>query len=285
MGDKSTAFSEIRKIITNNKVINFSTSKVMGIINVTPDSFYDGGKYNSLDDILRQAETMLNMGAAFLDIGAVSTRPGADDVTEEEELQRIINTVKAISLNFPEAVISIDTYRSKVASESIKAGAHIINDISGGNFDPMMFTTVAELGVPYILMHIHGSPKSMQVNPIEENAVEIIHDFFKEKVKQLNSLGVEDIILDPGFGFGKTLESNYEVIKHLNKTRVNNLPVLSGISRKSMINKVLGTTPAEALNGTTVLNTVSLINGANILRVHDVKEAVEAVKLIEQLML
>lgn len=281
MGHKSTPFTEIRKIIIGNKIINFSKAQVMGIINITPDSFFDGGKYNNIDDILRQTERLLADGANLLDIGAVSTRPGAADVSENEELDRIVIPVNKIAANFPEAIISVDTWRAKVARETIAAGAHIINDISGGMFDNNMFNAIAELNVPYILMHIHGDPQSMQVKPIESNAVDIVTNFFREKVEELTDLGVENIILDPGFGFGKSLESNYNIMNNLEKTRINNLPILSGISRKSMINKVLNTLPSQALNGTTVLNTISLMNGANILRVHDVKQAVEAVKLFE----
>lgn len=253
----------------------------MGILNITPDSFYDGGKYSDIDSILKKTEKMLVDGADIIDIGASSTRPGAESITVNEELKRIIEPVKQISGRFPEAVISIDTYRSKVARETVSAGAHIINDISGGTLDGNMFQTIADLKVPYILMHIQGKPKTMQDSPISENVINTVYDFFKQKVESLNKLGVYDIILDPGFGFGKTLECNYQLLRNIESIRVDNLPVLAGISRKSMINKVLGISSQAALNGTTTLNTVSLLQGANIIRVHDVKEAKEVVMLID----
>jgi len=272
---------KIKHIKINNKIINFSTPKIMGILNLTPDSFYDGGKHIDNDSLLKKTEDMILTGADIIDIGAVSTRPGADDVTINEELKRIIEPIKLLSYAFPKTIFSVDTYRAKVAEESIKAGAHIINDISGGTMDPQMFETIAMLKVPYILMHIQGTPKTMQKHPITENIIDIVKSFFQNAVTKLNKLGVEDIILDPGFGFGKSLECNYVLLKNMEKVRINNLPILAGISRKSMINKVLNTKPEEALNGTTALNTIALLHGANILRVHDAKEAKEVVDIVE----
>ena len=220
-------------------------------------------------------------GADIIDIGAVSTRPGAKEVSQKDEMNRLIWPLQRLAKLFPEALFSVDTWRSEVARESILNGAHIINDISGGNFDGRMFETVAELKAPYILMHIHGSPEDMQSEPLDVNIIATVYEFFKKKVGMLNKLGVDDIILDPGFGFGKTLKCNYTLLKNLEKLRIGDLPVLGGISRKSMINKVINSRPSEALNGTTVLNTIALLNGANLLRVHDVKEAAEALRIFE----
>jgi dihydropteroate synthase len=282
MGDKSTAFNKIRSIkIDINRHINFDEPKIMGILNLTPDSFYDGGVYSDVDSILGKVDRMLSEGADIIDMGACSTRPGARSISEDEELSRIIEPVRLISARFPEAVISVDTYRSKVAKETIATGAHIINDISGGTMDDEMFTTIAQMKVPYILMHIHGTPQTMQESPISSNITNSVYNFFSSRIDKLNSLGVDDIILDPGFGFGKTLECNYKLLKNINDIRINSLPVLAGISRKSMINKVLKTNPDTALNGTTSLNTISLLSGANILRVHDVSEAKQVVQLID----
>jgi dihydropteroate synthase len=254
----------------------------MGILNITPDSFYDGGKYRNNETLLFQAEKMLNEGAAILDIGAVSSRPGAEEVPEDTELERLLPALENLLSAFPDAVISVDTYRSNVARTAVEAGAHIINDISGGTFDEKMFRTVADLNVPYVLMHIKGTPQNMQNNPQYVDVVQEVKYFFKKQLRKLGNTGVtENIILDPGFGFGKTLENNYELLKDLSAFTDLGYPVLAGVSRKSMINKVLQATPDTALNGTTVLNTIALLNGAGILRVHDVKEAVEAVRLVE----
>ena len=281
MIDKNTAFNEIRHIKINNKLIDFSTPLIMGILNITPDSFYDGGKYLDNRSLIAKAESMIKLGADIIDIGAVSTRPGASEVTIDEELKRIVNPVKLLTSTFPNTIFSVDTYRSKVAKETIAAGVHIINDISGGTMDSQMFTTIAKLNVPYILMHIHGTPDNMQKSPIKKDVVTAVKNFFQAKTDELINLGVNDIILDPGFGFGKSLECNYELLRNIDKIRVNSLPILVGISRKSLINKVLGTQPKEALNGTTALNTIALLSGSNILRVHDVKEAKETVKLVD----
>jgi dihydropteroate synthase len=276
--DKSTSFS----LNGAGWQIDLSTPAVMGILNITPDSFYDGGKYTGRDALLRQAEKMLAEGAAILDLGAASSRPGTEEVPEDEELERLIPAVENLLSVFPDAIISVDTYRSKVAKSAVEAGAHIINDISGGTFDDKMFQTVADLNVPYVLMHIKGTPQNMQNNPRYVDVVQEVKYFFKRQLRKLRDAGVtKNIILDPGFGFGKTLENNYELLKDLASFTDLGCPVLTGISRKSMINKVLHITPDEALNGTTVLNTIALLNGANILRVHDVKEAVEVVRLVE----
>lgn len=282
MGTKDKVFGDKTKTINcGNIKMDFNRPKVMGVLNLTPDSFYDGGKFNQEKQRMNHVEQMLKDGADIIDIGAVSTRPGAAEITVEEELERIIWPLQRLIKVFPDVIFSIDTYRSKVARECTQSGAHIINDISGGNFDPEMFSTIAELKVPYILMHMHRTPETMQHEPISEGIIGLISDFFHEKVKQLSSMGVEDIILDPGFGFGKTLKCNYSILKHLADFRIDNLPLLGGISRKSMVNKVLNTKPSQALNGTTILNTMALLNGADILRVHDVKEAVEAIEIVE----
>ena len=280
MGNKSTSFNKSMDIIINNRTICLSTPKIMGILNVTPDSFFDGGKYGNYDKMLKKVNQMVSDGADIIDIGAVSTRPGAKNISVEDELKRLIEPIKLLSSAFSSTLFSVDTYRAKVAEESITAGAHIINDISGGTMDSQMFETIAALKIPYILMHIHGTPQTMQNYPIEKNVVNIVNRFFEDSVTKLLELGVENIILDPGFGFGKSLESNYELLANLKKFITFNLPILAGVSRKSMINKVLNTSPSEALNGTTSLNTIALQQGANILRVHDVKEAKEVIDIV-----
>ena len=282
MSDKDTFFgTKARSINCKDSSIDFSRPKIMGVLNLTPDSFYDGGKYYQEKQRAVRVENMLKEGADIIDIGAVSTRPGANMLSLDEELNRIIWPLERLVKLFPDAVFSIDTFRSQVAKECIEGGAQIINDISGGNFDEHMFQTIADLKVPYILMHIHGTPAQMQTTPIDVNIIDELSSFFKAKVSELRQLGVEDIILDPGFGFGKTLKCNYAILNNLEKIRIDDLPVLGGISRKSMINKVIQTKPSEALNGTTVLNTIALLNGANILRVHDIKEAREAIEIVE----
>ncbi len=258
---------------------------VMGILNLTPDSFYDGGKNESRRSLLRRAGKMLAEGATFLDVGGVSTRPGAAHVGEEEELRRVIPAVAAIAKKFPEAFISVDTFRSKVAAEAVGAGASLINDISAGRFDETLYETVASLGLPYILMHMQGAPQNMQQQPIYEDVVREVLDFFIAETGKLRQLGVKDIILDPGFGFGKTVGHNYRLLTHLHVFQMLELPVLAGISRKSMICKVLKVNPEKALNGTTALHVVALQQGAKILRAHDVKEAVEVIRLWEQVKL
>lgn len=261
------------------QLIDLASPKVMGILNVTPNSFYDGGKFADEKALLNQVEKMLNEGATFIDIGGYSSKPNAEFVSEEEELQRVIPIITTVTQKFPETLISIDTFRSKVAKESIENGAAIINDISAGNLDENMIKTVAELQVPYIMMHMKGTPQTMQSLTQYENIVKEMIFYFSEKVAQAKSLGINDLIIDPGFGFAKTLEQNFEVLNKLELFQMLELPILAGISRKSMIYKTLETDAQNSLNGTTSLNTISLMKGAKILRVHDVKEAVECVKL------
>ncbi|MFZ4400735.1 MAG: dihydropteroate synthase [Bacteroidales bacterium] len=281
--DKNTIFSTNQTINCRGKLINFNKALIMGILNVTNDSFFDGGKYNSEVLWMAHTEKMLKEGADIIDIGASSTRPGSKPQTTDEETYTLSPVIKSIRKEFPDVLISIDTYHAGVAVMAAENGADIINDISGGEMDIKMFPAIARLKLPYIMMHMKGKPENMQQNPLYENLIEEIMLYFADKINQLRLLGVNDIILDPGFGFGKTVEHNYELLQKLELFKFHELPILVGFSRKSMINKVLGTTPTEALNGTTVLNTIALLKGANILRVHDVKEAVEAVKLCEMM--
>jgi len=267
----------------NGTLIDLSSPKVMGILNVTPDSFFDGGKYTSDLELLHQVEKMLHDGATFIDIGAYSSRPNAKHISESEELKRLIPSIEIILNKFPKVLISTDTFRSKVATESIQAGACIINDISGGTLDKDMFKTIGKLQIPYILMHLKGTPQNMQENPTYDNVVRDILQYFSEKVSLLRKEQVNDIILDVGFGFAKTLEHNYTLLKHLSHFKILELPILTGVSRKSMLYKLLKTDAKNALNATTVANTIALQNGTNLLRVHDVKEAVEAIKIFEQI--
>ena len=253
----------------------------MGIINLTPDSFYAGSRKQGIEEALLQAGKMLNDGAAFLDLGAYSSRPGAEDISIQEETDRLLPVVEAIKANFPEAILSIDTFRSQVAETAINAGGHIINDVSGGQLDADMFATVARLQVPYILMHMKGNPQNMQQQAHYEDVFAEVFDYFTDRYHQLKQLGVHDVIIDPGFGFAKKREHSYALMNRLQDFNTLQLPVMAGISRKKMIYGLLDVTPAEALNGTTALNTIALTKGANILRVHDVKEAVEAVKIWE----
>ena len=264
------------------QLIDLSTPKIMGILNVTPNSFYDGGKFTLSENGLSQVGKMLEEGATFIDIGAYSSKPNAEFVSEEEECSRILPVIKSILKQFPDALISIDTFRSGIASVCIENGAAIINDISAGNGDEKMMEVVAKHNVPYIMMHMRGMPQTMQSLTNYENIVKEIVFYFSEKVSKARNLGINDLIIDPGFGFAKTLEQNYEVLKNLELFQILDLPILAGISRKSMVYKPLGVTANEALNGTTVLNTIALTKGATILRVHDVKEAVECVKLFER---
>ena len=265
----------------NGKIIKFNKPLIMSIVNITPDSFYDGGKYDSESDVLKDVEDKINSGANIIDIGASSTRPNSDEITEKEEWQRLKDVLISVRANFPDILLSVDTYRASVAKKSAEHGIDIINDISGGNLDSLMFKTVADLNIPYILMHIQGTPKTMQNNPKYLNVVEEVKKDFESKITQLINLGFNKIILDPGFGFGKSLENNYQLLKSLNIFSSFNYPVLAGVSRKSMINRVIGTNPVTALNGTTVLNTIALQNGASILRVHDAFEAKQAIELVE----
>jgi dihydropteroate synthase len=254
---------------------------VMGIINITPDSFYADSRQEGTDAVLRKAEQMLNNGANILDIGGQSTRPGSEKLNATDELKRVIEPIKAIHQHFPGAFISIDTYYSSVAKEAVEAGASIVNDISAGNMDGKMIETVAELKVPYVLMHMQGTPQTMQQQAQYENVTKEVLDFFTRKKEELHQAGIRDIIIDPGFGFGKTIAHNFELLRNLSVFNVLDCPLLLGVSRKSTIYKTLGITADESLNGTTVLNTIALMNGVSIVRVHDVKEAAEAVKLFE----
>jgi len=267
----------------NGQLIDVSSPKVMGILNVTPDSFFDGGKYNSDNLILIQTEKLLTEGATFIDVGAYSSRPKAKHIDEKEELKRCLNAVKLILSHFPETFISVDTFRSKIAQQTIDAGACMINDISGGSLDKKMFKTIAKNKVPYILMHMLGTPQNMQANPQYDDIIYDLRLFFSKKINELKALDVNDIILDVGFGFGKTITHNYTLLKHLDLFKYFGLPLLAGISRKSMLYKVLESSAKEALNATTAANTIALLNGANILRVHDVKQAVESIKIVAQL--
>ncbi|MBR4156385.1 MAG: dihydropteroate synthase [Bacteroidales bacterium] len=256
---------------------------VMGILNLTPDSFYDGGSHNNTDDVLRHCEKMLTDGADIIDIGAFSSRPGSEIISVEEENSRLIPYLIEIRKRFPEVIVSIDTFRKDVAKNALENGADIINDISGGIFDDEMLPFIGENSIPYIMMHCGGSIESLHTNLIKENPCEIVKSFFEKQIEFLSKHGEQQIILDPGIGFNKSMKSNFELLNNIDRYRVNDLPVLIGISRKSMIYKTLNITSKEALNGTTVLNTIALMKGADILRVHDVKEAVEAVKLVEEL--
>ena len=271
-------------INVNGKLMDLSQPQVMGILNVTPDSFYAGSRGVAERDIIDRLRQMTDEGASIIDIGAYSSRPDADDVSTEEEMARLRHALNLVRQHQPDAVVSVDTFRADVARMCVEEyGVAMVNDISAGEMDDEMFPTIARLGVPYIAMHMKGTPQTMQINPQYEHFLKEIFYFFSEKVQKLRDLGVKDIIIDPGFGFGKTLEHNYELMNHLEEFHLFGLPLLVGISRKSMIYKLLGTTPEEALNGTTVLNTIALQKGAHILRVHDVKAAVEAVKIVEKM--
>ena len=265
------------------QLIEFSTPKIMGILNVTPDSFYDGGKYTSEKNVLLRVEQMLKEGVDIIDLGAASTRPGADILTPQEEISRIRQALIPIVKQFPEAILSIDTYHSEVARFSIEHGAAIINDVSGGQMDSNMFSTIADLQIPYMLMHMKGTPASMQSLTDYNHLLDDIVYFFSEKITKLHALGVNDIIIDPGFGFAKDIDQNYELLKKLNALTVFDLPILVGLSRKSMLYKYLDIESKDALNATSITNFYALQNGANILRVHDVKEAKECIQLFEKL--
>ncbi|WP_224751120.1 dihydropteroate synthase [Mucilaginibacter pankratovii] len=278
---KDTFFQKKVTLNAGGKLIDLSSPKVMGIINITPDSFYAASRKTDKSSVISQAEKMLTDGATFLDVGAYSSRPGAVDISVEEETERLLPAVEAIVQSFPEAIISVDTFRASVAEAAVKAGAHIINDVSGGSLDAEMFATVARLQVPYILMHMKGTPQNMVQQAQYEDVFAEVFDYFVTKIYQLKQLGVHDIIIDPGFGFAKTAEQGYQLMSRMQEFDVLQLPVLAGVSRKRMIYGLLGSNAEEALNGTTALNTIALTKGAGILRVHDVKEAVEAVKIWE----
>ena len=272
----------MKSINCKGKLITFETPKVMGILNVTPNSFFDGGLHNSLEKIEQQTERMLLEGADIIDIGAYSTQPNAPFVSEEEELERMTPVVKHLVDKFPDIILSVDTFRSEVAKQTLDLGAAIINDVSAGNLDDKMIPVVGSFKAPYIMMHMKGTPQNMQQFTNYDDVMQEMIYYFSDKIAQAQQHGIVDIIVDPGFGFSKTLDQNYEILKKLDLLLHLNVPVLSALSRKSMIYKFFETTPQEALNGTTVLNTISITKGANLLRVHDVKEAVECVKLYKK---
>lgn len=278
---KDTFFRKKETLNAGGRLIDLSSPKVMGIINLTPDSFFAGSRKPGIDAALKQAEKMLNDGATFLDLGAYSSRPGATDISVQEETERMLPVVEAIVKQFPVAILSVDTFRASVAENAIKAGAHIINDISGGQLDNDIFSTVARLQVPYILMHMRGTPQNMQHQTEYTDIFSEVYDYFAGKYHELKQLGVHDVIIDPGFGFAKKAEQSYTLMNRMNEFAPLQLPVLAGISRKKMIYGQLGISPEDALNGTTALNMIALTKGASILRVHDVKEALEAVKIWE----
>jgi len=282
---KDTFFSKNRSLNCGGKLLDLSVPKIMGILNVTPDSFYDGGEYDDPDKILKKVNRMIDEGADILDVGGISTRPGSEPISEKEEIERIIPAIRLIRDHFPDTIISVDTYRANVARIAAKDwSVEIINDISGGSMDKSMFDTVADLQIPYIFMHMKGSPLTMQNHIHYVDIISEMLDYFAEKVALLRSLGLNDIVIDPGFGFSKSLEQNFHLLHHLDAFQAFELPILAGISRKSMIYKTLETEPSESLNGTTVLNTIALLKGANILRVHDIKEAVQTVTLVGKLL-
>ena len=271
-------------INVNGQLMDFERPRVMGILNVTPDSFYAGSRQQTADDITRRVHQIIEEGGGIIDIGAYSSRPFAEDVSPEEEMRRLRQGLGIVRKVAPEAIISVDTFRSDVARMCVEEfDVAIINDISGGEMDQHMFATIAELQVPYILMHMKGTPQDMQVNPGYEHLLKEVLYYFSKKVAQLHDLGVKDIILDPGFGFGKTIDDNYLLLEHLDDFQILELPILVGVSRKSMIYKVLGITPEDALNGTTALNTIALMKGADLLRVHDVREATEVINIVEKI--
>lgn len=261
------------------RLLDLSTPRVMGIVNATPDSFFGGSRQQAVDGVLRTVEQMVADGADMVDIGGQSTRPGAVRISADEEAQRVLPLIAAVHERFPELILSIDTYYGAVAREAVAAGAAIVNDISAWSIDPELFTAVAEMRVPYILMHMQGTPETMQLNPAYTDVVNEVYRFFSQKLAALRQAGVADVILDPGFGFGKTLTHNYQLLARLSEFETLSCTVLAGVSRKGMVYKLLETTPEDALNGTTAANTLALVNGARILRVHDVRAAVEAVKL------
>ena len=271
-------------INANGKLMDLSEPQVMGILNVTPDSFYAGSRSETEKDIVQRLHQIIDEGASIIDIGGYSSRPNAEHISAEEEMSRLRNGLEIIRKHSPNAVVSVDTFRADVAKMCVEEyGVAIINDISAGQMDEQMFPTIAKLGVPYIIMHMKGTPQDMQVSPKYDLFLKEIFYYFSEKVQKLRDLGVKDIIIDPGFGFGKTLEHNYELMNHLEEFSLFELPLLVGVSRKSMIYKFLETTPEEALNGTTALHTIALLKGAHILRVHDVKEAVESIKIVQKM--
>jgi dihydropteroate synthase len=274
-----------RKVTLNSKgkLIDLSKPSVMAILNITPDSFYAKSRTDGINDALKKTDLFLSEGAKFIDLGAYSSRPGAADISIDEELNRLIPIVAAISKEFPEAILSIDTFRAKVAEEAIAAGGHVINDIAAGALDEAMFDTIAKLQVPYLIMHMKGTPQTMQQHAVYSDIVAEVSTYFLEKIIQLKNRGVKDLLIDPGFGFAKTIPQNYALLQQLEQLTSFELPIVVGFSRKSMVTKVLGNKANEALNGTSILNTTALLKGASILRVHDVKEAIECIELTEKI--
>ena len=264
---------------TNSAIFSTKDAVVMGILNLTDDSFFDGGKYSNKEEIIARCKTMLDEGATIIDIGAQSSRPGATQISSKEELKKLIPIIKLLKNNFPNILISVDTFWSNTAIECALVGTDVINDISAGEMDKEMFPIIAELNIPYIMMHMKGNPQNMQNHPEYNNIVDEVSTYFSNKIEELNILGFNKIIIDPGFGFGKTLEHNYQILNNLDAFKYLKCPILTGTSRKSMIYKLLDTTADNALNGTTITNTMALLNGANILRVHDVKQAIDCIKI------
>lgn len=283
MAGKNTVFQQKSTLNVRGTLIDLSKPKIMGILNLTPDSFYDGGRNNDLNDALKKTEQILSEGADLIDIGAYSSRPGAEHISEETESERLIPILRAIVSEFPDAILSIDTFRSEIARMAVNEGAGIINDISAGSMDPEMFQTIANLGVPYIMMHMKGTPQTMASQNDYEDITNEVCQYFAYRIQKLKNLGVNDLIVDPGFGFAKNLEQNYEILANLEHLKSAGHPVLAALSRKSMIYRLLETEAEHALNGTTAANTIALIKGANILRVHDVKAAAEVVKIVNQM--
>ena len=266
-------------IKTNSAIFSTKDAVVMGILNLTDDSFFDGGKYSNKEEIIARCKTMLDEGATIIDIGAQSSRPGATQISSKEELKKLIPIIKLLKNNFPNILISVDTFWSNTAKECALVGTDVINDISAGEMDKEMFPIIAKLNIPYIMMHMKGNPQNMQNHPEYNNIVDEVSTYFSNKIEELNILGFNKIIIDPGFGFGKTLEHNYQILNNLDAFKYLKCPILTGTSRKSMIYKLLDTTADNALNGTTITNTMALLKGANILRVHDVKQAIECIKI------
>lgn len=277
---KDTTFLHNASFNIRGELRNFNQALVMGIVNLTPDSFFDGGMINSESDLISKVEIMLHDGVDIVDLGAYSSRPGAEHISEDEEWHRLKNSLRIVRSEFPDLIISIDTFRSEIAKKSSDLGADIINDISGGELDENMMVAMAELKLPYVLMHMKGNPQNMQKQPLDINVVDEVYKYFSRKLNQAHSLGIRDVILDPGFGFGKTLHANYLLLKSLSEFRHFNCTILTGLSRKSMVNKVIESSPENALVGSVALNTIALLNGAGILRVHDVKAAKEAIRIV-----
>ena len=281
MAAKDTFFFKKSSLNCKGKLVDISTPLVMGILNVTPDSFFDGNRYTVAAKIKARVSVMLDEGVDIIDIGGASSRPKAKIISEKEELKRVLPAIELVAEKFPDTIISVDTFRSAVAQKSIESGAHIVNDIGAGNFDIKMFDTIATLNVPYIMMHQKGNFETMHQSHLYENLIKEVIEFFMKKIVVLRERGVSDIIIDPGFGFSKSIEQNFYLLKNLSLLNIFEIPVLAGLSRKSMINKIVKTKPDEALNGTSVLNTLALQNGANILRVHDIKQAKQAIQLFQ----